>query len=241
MNLAGKTALVTGATGLLGAALCQTLAEAGCAIIIHSRNQSAEGEKLCKSLPENGVSVFNVHGELTKSDEVARMFERIAARCGGLDILVNNAGCGERIDFLASRPDDWLSAFANNVLTAVLCTQSALPLMTLRPAGRILNVASVRALESCGHPEMMPYSAAKAALVNFSSTLAKTLPPHIKVNTIAPGHIRKDSAESHDSGVSQKSGPDVSPGDVAKLARAILENDSMTGTTVTLDGGFHLR
>ncbi|WP_203923878.1 SDR family oxidoreductase, partial [Rugosimonospora africana] len=177
-------------------------------------------------LATNG-RVHPVEVDLATPEGPAALIEAAASAFGGLNILVNNVG-GVRPrtgGFLSVTDDDWISALTVNFLAAVRTTRAALPLLLDRGAGTIVTVASVNSW--LPDPLVIDYSAAKAALLNFSKALSKEVGSRgIRVNTVSPGPV-STSLWLGDGGVATTvaRATGIEPGAVAKQAA----DDSVTG------------
>ena len=121
-----------------------------------------------------------------------RAIAQVMGKFKRLDILVNNAGGTDPKPFFDKTARDWMRIFELNTVSAFLCAQAAARPMLEAKSGRIINISSVRGLEHCGREPIMDYSAAKAAMVSFTMTLAKQLAPHVTVNAVGPGHTKTD-------------------------------------------------
>ena len=136
-----------------------------------------------------------------------------------------------------------------NLVSAFLCAQAAAKPMLAAKSGKIVNITSVRGLEHCGREPIMDYSAAKAALISFTMTLAKQLAPHVNVNAVGPGHTKTDIWRSLAQEVKDKmlAGTYLQrfaePEDIANavLFFASSEADFITGQHLVIDGGFSLK
>ncbi len=188
--LAGKVALVTGASGGIGAAVCRTLAARGAQLALHYRSRPQAVRELRASLP--GGPHFEVDADLLDGDQVAALVGRVTARAGRLDILVNNAGIFERHPPIAVDFDDWRQYWQrtlglNLLAPAHLCHLAAQE-MVAQGGGRIINISSRGAFR--GEPESPAYGASKAGLNSLSQSLAVALAPHrVAVFAIAPGFV----------------------------------------------------
>ncbi|SNT41686.1 NAD(P)-dependent dehydrogenase, short-chain alcohol dehydrogenase family [Asanoa hainanensis] len=183
LGLAGKTAVVTGAGKGIGLAVTQTLAREGVRVIAGSRTITPELSGLA------GVQPFAL--DLATADGPVRLLAE-AEKLGGADILVNNVGATRpRPDgFVSITDDDWLQTITINFLAAVRATRAALPQLLGR-RGVVVTVCSVNA--TLPDPLVMDYSAAKAALLNFSKALSKEVGPRgVRVNTVSPGPVETD-------------------------------------------------
>jgi 3-oxoacyl-[acyl-carrier protein] reductase len=165
LELAGRRAFVTASSGGIGAAVARRLADEGCALLVHGRDV----ERAHGLAAELGADV--VLGDL--ADPQAAASVAASARAWGADVLVNNAGPFVEHDWDAAEPADWLATFDANVVSAVRMIQAAMPTMRARGWGRIVNIGSRAATTPL--PNMVDYSAAKAAVVNMTTALARHL------------------------------------------------------------------
>ncbi|WP_433364121.1 oxidoreductase [Actinoplanes sp. CA-142083] len=188
LDLEGRTALVTGASRGIGLAIVRALAAEGVTVVAGARSTPPE----LAALAGTG-HVHPVTADLSTPDGPAALVEAGTALLGGrLDILVNNVGGvhPRTGGFLSVTDADWLETLTINFLSAVRVTRAALPHL-LERAGTIVTVSSVNA--SLPDPLVIDYSAAKAALANFSKALSKEVGPRgVRVNTISPGPVETD-------------------------------------------------
>ncbi len=185
LDLAGKTAVVTGASRGIGLAVAQALVREGVHVAAGALNASAELSALAD---EGGLKV--VLDDLTTTAGCQALVEAAVDEFGGLDILVNNVG-GVRprtAGFLEVTDTDWLWALDVNLLSAVRATRAAVPHLLERAPTAITTVCSANA--TLPDPGVIDYSAAKAALRSFSKSLSKELgPAGVRVNTVSPGPV----------------------------------------------------
>jgi 3-oxoacyl-[acyl-carrier protein] reductase len=188
--VAGKTALVTGGSAGIGRQIVLELAAAGARVLATARRPEPLQELAAASAGQIQV----LTADLTLPDGQQRTLTEAQERFGVIDILVNNIGGGTAKPLLSLTPDDWAAGFARNLTPAVTLTTALAPAMVERGWGRIVNIASTVAREP--DPIFAPYSAAKAALVNFTQAAARTLAPHgVGVNCVIPGLIRTESTQ----------------------------------------------
>ena len=183
-GLAGKTALITGAATGMGRATAERFAEEGARVVLFGLGGA--------SLDEAAASVggMAVHGDVTRQGDIEAA---IAACADRLDIVVNAAGIIVIDDPETIADGDWERTFAINVTGAMAVCRAALPLLK-RNGGAIVNIASVAAFN--GGPGMASYSAAKAALVSYTRSLAYAHGPDgIRANAVAPGWVRTPMSE----------------------------------------------
>jgi NAD(P)-dependent dehydrogenase (short-subunit alcohol dehydrogenase family) len=185
IDLSGQTAVVTGASRGIGLAVTRALTGSGARVIAGALHSSAELDRLAEKGP---VTVREV--DLTRPDGPA---ELVALAGDRVDILVNNVGgAPARTDgFLAITDEEWLTTLNLNLMTAVRACRSALPAMLAAGRGAIVNMCSVNSV--LADPGVMDYSAAKAALANFSKALSIEVGPRgVRVNTVSPGPVATD-------------------------------------------------
>jgi len=185
LGLAGRTAIVTGASRGIGLAITRGLAAHGAHVIAGARRSSAELDQLAK---ESSVRVLEV--DLTDPDGPARL---VALADAGPDILVNNVGGAPARTggFLSISDEDWQASLTLNLMAAVRATRSVLPAMLAAGQGSIVTICSVNAV--LPDPAVLDYSAAKAALAGFCKALSKEVGPRgIRVNTVSPGPVATD-------------------------------------------------
>lgn len=221
LALTGKRALVTGASKGIGLAITRALVAEGAQVVAAARSKS---DDLADLVADGRVE--EVKADLATADGPAELVA--AALSGGrIDILVNNVGVVKtRLDgFLAVTDQDWLESFNLTFLAAVRTTRAVLPGMLESGAGTIVNTCSVNAF--LPDPVVIDYSAAKAALANFSKALSKEVgPAGIRVNTVSPGPVSTGLWLGEDgvaAAVAKATGADA--GAVAQSAAA----DSATG------------
>jgi 3-oxoacyl-[acyl-carrier protein] reductase len=185
LELTGRPALVTGSSGGLGAAIAERLATEGCDVLIHGRNASAAAE-VAERVTSLGVRAAVVLGDLSRDDDGARV--AAAAVAFGVRIVVNNAGPLAEHDWDSAEPTDWLAALNSNVVSSVRVTRALLPSLRERGWGRIVNIGSRAATTPL--PHLVEYSAAKAAVVNMTTSLARHLAgTGVTANCVSPGVI----------------------------------------------------
>ena len=192
LQLKGRRALVTGSSSGIGEGIAHTLSEEGCSVVIHGRNRD-RAERVASGIGAAGVAL----GDLSTDEGAASVHEQAVAALGGpIEILINNAG-GSSSDSTTRPPLDvtiaeWVSNYHGNTLSSVRLALLAAPPMVSAGWGRVIQISSAVSLQPNGlGPD---YSAAKAALNNFTVSLAGSLRnTGVTVNTITPGVIIMDS------------------------------------------------
>jgi NAD(P)-dependent dehydrogenase (short-subunit alcohol dehydrogenase family) len=184
-ELAGRTAVVTGASKGIGLAVVNALAASGARVVAGARRTSPELAGLARAGQVEAVEV-----DLASPAGPAHL---VAAAGERVDILVNNVGGAPARPggFLSITDEDWLATLNLDLMAAVRATRSALPSMLAAKAGVIISVCSVNA--RLPDPAVLDYSAAKAGLAAFSKALAKEVGPQgVRVNTVSPGPVATD-------------------------------------------------
>ncbi len=243
-RLQGKTALVTGGGRGIGQAIALRFAREGAQVAIVGPRSQTLADTVAK-----GPGIEPIVGDVTKQQDVDRAISTLMKKFGRIDILVNNAGGIDPKPFFDKTGADWMRILELNLVSAFLCAQAAARPMLQAKSGKIINITSVRGLEHCGREPIMDYSAAKAAMISFTLTLAKQLAPHVTVNAVGPGHTKTDIWRSLSQEVKDKmlAGTYLQrfaePEDIAHAALffASSESDFITGQHLVIDGGFSLK
>ena len=188
MNLQDKVAIVTGASGGIGSAVVQRLAEAGARVILGYNNNAAEAEKIAASLPGSGHKAMRIQVlDSASLKELAATVERDFGRC---DVLVNSAGFTKMVPHhdLDALTDDLIdSIFAANVRGPFAMVRAFAPLMKKSGDAVIVNISSVAAISGSG--SNIAYGGSKAAMDTMSISLARVLGPEIRVMTVSPAAV----------------------------------------------------
>lgn len=185
-ELTGQSALVTGAATGIGEAIARRLAEAGARVAVADIDFSAASE----TAAQIGNGAYALALDVTKTDEVAAAVEKAIATAGSLEIVVNNAGmAGWDAPIWEQSDENWHRVMNVNIHGPFYMCRAVLPHMRARRYGRIVNIASIAGKE--GNPNMVAYSASKAALIGLTKSVAKEVSTEgICVNAVAPAVIR---------------------------------------------------
>ena len=236
-DLSGHTALVTGASRGIGAAIAIALAEAGAAVAVNYRERADEADAVVAKIREFGGRATAIAADVSQAAAVAKMVDLASSALGAIDILVNNAGLAivRSIDDLTE--SDFDRTIAVNLKSAFLCTQAVLPAMRAKKWGRIVNISSgaARGAGAIG----VHYNASKAGMEGLTRGYAARLVKEgITVNAVAPSLIETDMMRGRsDLARNIPLGRLGQPGEVAQAVLMVLGNDYMTGQTIILNGG----
>ena len=237
----GKIALITGASGGIGAEIARSLNRDGFTTLLHYNRSKDKITALSEEL--GGSETFRADFE--KSEEIEDMFKKIKTRHGGVDQLVNNAGLASYGLFTDINPTEWRRLFAVNVDAIYHCCRLAIPHMVHNKYGKIINVSSIWGI--CGASCEAAYSSAKSAVIGLTKALAKELgPSNITVNCVAPGAIMTDMLTSLSSEALELLKEETplgrlgTPSDIAALVAFLASSraDFITGQVISPNGGF---
>lgn len=240
-----KTALITGASRGIGAAIAHRFAKEGYSLIITCSKSADELFSLKKSLEELcHIPVLASIGDIGDSTYVCRLFDEIKEYFGGVDVVVNNAGISHIGLLTDTSFEEWDKLIHTNLSAAFYTSKLAIPHMLSKHEGKIINISSVWG--TVGASCEVAYSASKGGLNAFTKALAKELAPsNIQVNAIACGCIdtamnrcfsEEERAALEDDIPAGRFG---TPDEVAELAYSLASNHNyLTGQIITLDGGW---
>jgi len=235
------TALITGATRRIGAAIARALAADGFELVLHSSARSrAATERLAASL--DGARAAIVTGDLTDRETPDRLVQEAASLAHSpLTLLVNNASIFEPDDLASVDYDSWDRHLDIN-LRAPVFLSAAFTRKCLRPGSSIINIADQRVWRL--NPQYFTYTISKAGLWTATQTMAQALAPDIRVNAIGPGPVLPNINEG-DTGFAREVEnipleQAVAPDEIAAAAVYLAGAQSITGQMICVDGGQHL-
>ncbi|SDJ48590.1 SDR family NAD(P)-dependent oxidoreductase [Aliiruegeria lutimaris] len=202
MNLAGKTALITGSSDGIGLAVARGLAAEGVAVLINGRHAD-KVDQACKSIGELATPAV---GDVATVDGIAAVLKAVS-EAGGVDILINNAGTGSNETIMEAPDEKWQDYWDLHVMAAVRLARGVVPYMEARGSGVVLNNASICAVQPLWYEPI--YNVTKAALMMFSRTLATELVgKNIRVNCVNPGLVQTPDWENTARELTAESGGD---------------------------------
>jgi 3-oxoacyl-[acyl-carrier protein] reductase len=246
-KLTGKSALITGASSGIGAAIAKTLAAQGADVILHFNQSEAAALKLQTEIKNDGGNAECLQADLRDGAQVKVLWKNAESTFGKIDVLVNNAGVLHESLLALTSEDSWDEVLDVDLKAAFLLTKSAARSMARRKWGRIINISSQAG--QMGDVMRAPYSAAKAGLLGLTKSSARELAPSgITCNAISPGFIdtpllrRANEAklDAQRNLVPQKRFGE--PSEVAALALYLASEEAayVTGQVFAIDGGLRM-
>jgi 3-oxoacyl-[acyl-carrier protein] reductase len=246
-KLEGKVAIVTGASKGIGAGIAKELGTAGASVVVNYASSREGADRVVAEIKSQGGKAIAVQGDVSKAEDVTRLFDEAKKAFGALDVLVNNAGVFQFDPLEAVTEDEFHREFNINVLGTILTTREALKHFSAE-GGSVINISSVASVSPV--PNSVVYSATKSAVDSITRGLATELAPRkIRVNTIAPGGVETEG--THRIGVIGSDfekqivartplGRIGQPEDIARVAVFLASDDAewLTGERITASGGF---
>ncbi|SBW22603.1 Granaticin polyketide synthase putative ketoacyl reductase 2 [Candidatus Protofrankia californiensis] len=238
-----RTALVTGSSSGIGAAVARRLAREGYRVAVNSARSVAAGEEVSKNLPD--AAYFQA--DISDPQQARQLAADVVERFGRLDVLVNNAGTTRHIphaDLESVTPEVWREILDVNLIGTWQLTVAAVPHLRATGDGSVVTVSSIAGSRPAG--SSIPYAVSKAALEHLTRLLAGVLGPEIRVNAVAPGLIDTEWTASLAGPREQVAA--LAPlrrigtvDDVAEAVLGLIRSPYSTGSVLLADGGTHLR
>ena len=242
MDLRGRTAIVTGAGHRVGRALAIALGQRGMRVVVHYNSTADGAHETLRQIESAGGRGVTVGADLTNVEEIPRVVDAAVTHFGGIDVLVNSAAIMVRMPFGETDAAGWDQTIALNLRAPFFLTQAAAPHLRERK-GVIVNIADLAAFETW--PGYIPHGISKSGVVYLTRALAAVLAPEVRVAAIAPGTVLLPDGWTEEDAVRlRKTTPlarEGSPEDVARTMLFILDSDYLTGETIIVDGGRHVR
>lgn len=246
-KLAGKVALVTGASKGIGAAIAKALAAEGAKVVVNYASSKAGADAVVEAITAAGGKAVAVKGDVSKAEQAQGLIDAAVREFGRLDVLVNNSGVYEFGTIEEITEEHYNRQFNVNVLGLLLTTQAAVK--HIGEGGSIINISSV--VTSLAPPATAVYTGTKGAVDAITSVLAKELGPRkIRVNAILPGIVETEGTHTagimgsdfeHNAVAQTPLGRIGQPDDIASIAVFLASDDAgwLTGERLTAAGGVH--
>ncbi|MBV8125894.1 MAG: acetoacetyl-CoA reductase [Burkholderiaceae bacterium] len=240
-------ALITGAMGGIGTAICQALAKDGMTVVANCLPGYAQKDAWLAQQRALGFEFTAVEADVSEDDSCAAMAAQIERQLGPIDVLVNNAGITRDKGLAKMEPSQWRAVMGTNLDSLFNVTRHIAPKMAERGAGRIINISSVNGIR--GQAGQTNYSAAKAGCLGFTKALAQELAHKgVTVNAIAPGFIATEMTDAMRPEARQavlEAIPMKRAGRPEEIAAAVAFLCTplagyITGTTLNVNGGVHM-
>jgi 3-oxoacyl-[acyl-carrier protein] reductase len=238
-----KILLITGASrGGMGAAAARLAHQRGGTVILHGHTDNDELIKLAAELNAKFVTC-----DIANKTAVVQAVKQAAGFYGRIDVLINTAGLATSQPFLESDDDHWEEQYRVNVLGTVHMCQAVIPHMQKQGSGRIVNVASTRGHSTLASSRITAYSAAKAAIINLTSSLAKEFAPTIAVNCVSPSFTLTHMSQTWTDKVRAQAktallGRAATPDEIAEPILFLASDRArfITGQDLLVDGGYEI-
>lgn len=240
-------AVITGSSRGIGEATAIRLAQEGFRITVNYSRDEEGAKETVETVKEHGGEAFAQKTDVSKKEEVEKLFEKTKEKYGKLGVLVNNAGFSSHATIDELSHSEWQKSLDVNLTGCFNCAKEAAPLMKELGWGRIVNISSLRAMTGSGHGSH--YASAKSGVRGLTKSLALELAPEITVNAISPGYTRtpmnEEAFAKKEDEISQKiplkrvaEAPEI-----AGVVSFLVSSDAayVTGETLNANGGIYMQ
>jgi pteridine reductase len=242
VKIENGVALVTGAGIRVGREIALALADAGMNVAVHYSHSANEAESTVAEVRARGRKAESFAADLTAEGEPEKLIASVVASVGGLDVLVNSAAVMRRTPVGEVTYESWTETMDLNLRAPFFLSQAAAKVMRAR-GGVIINIADLAAFETWSG--YIPHSISKAGVVQMTRAMAHALAPEIRVNAIAPGAVLLPEGWPDDSRKRLEATTPLkrlgTPKDVTDALLYLIRADYVTGETLIVDGGRHVR
>ena len=245
MRFKDKVVIVTGGSRGIGKAIALAFGKEGAKVVVNYVKSDADAKAVADEISKSGSKALVIKCDVSDEQQVRKMIDQTVKAFGRLDILINNAGIVFDVPFSERTLDHWKKTFDVNMTGTFLCSKYASVPMLKQKSGKIINIASTNGINAYS-PDSIDYSATKAAVINFTKSLAWALGPNIFVNCVAPGWVDTDlnkdlpkdyiKQELQRQVIKRFSAPD----EQAKAVLFLASDDAsyITGSVLMVDGGY---
>ena len=247
MLLKNKVALVTGSSRGIGKAIDLKLAKEGAKVVVNCLKTKDRGLEVVKEIESLGSETTLIQCDISKEEEVKKMFSKIIEKFNRIDILVNNAGIVFDVPFFEKTSKQWKETIDINLMGVVFCSkEAALQMKKQENKCSIINISSTNGI-NCFHPSSIDYDITKAGVNLLTKDLAIEFAPNIRVNAIAPGWVNTEMNLELPKEFLQKEKDKIylkrfaEPEEIANVVYFLATEESsfINGSIIKVDGGYN--